>query len=117
MATYELITTGFIRLVSDPETVQVGDSLKVLVRGVYNENRKQKNTQEVIKVPHFFDFEAWDTAAEYIVDNYSKGDVMWVKAKPRNETWETADGQKRRKDTYRLLEFEKVERKSNQSHE
>lgn len=98
-----LVGTG--RFVKAPELVTVGNTVKAVFTLVYNEVYNNKTTGERIAQPHYFDFEAWDSAAKFLSENCQQGDKMAFQAIPRQEKWEK-DGQKRQRTIFRVTKFE-----------
>jgi single-strand DNA-binding protein len=96
---------GMGRFAQDPELVSVGNTKKASFSLAMDEFRKVNGERK--KVTNFFDFEAWDTAAELICQYKVKGDLLLFKATPRKDTWEK-DGQKKSKVYFRIDEFEFV---------
>jgi single-stranded DNA-binding protein len=76
---------GFCRVANDPRLVDVGNTVKVTFSGVIEEKRTIKSTNETVKTPHFFEFECWDSGARFIFENVERGDLLYVKASPREE--------------------------------
>lgn len=92
----ELELSGFCRVANDPKKFNVGNTTKVIFSGVIEEKRVVKQTDELIKTPHFFDFECWDSAAEFIFNNVFRGDLIYIKASPREELIDYENYTKRR---------------------
>lgn len=59
---------------------------------IYNPETKEKE-------PHFFDCEVWEKTAEYIGENYKKGDRIAVECVHKHETYEK-DGQTKEKEVF-----------------
>jgi single-stranded DNA-binding protein len=81
----DLELSGFCKVANDPRLVDVGNTVKVTFSGVIEEKRVIKSTGEQTKTPHFFEFECWDSAARFIFENINRGDLLYVKASPREE--------------------------------
>lgn len=97
-------TYGSGTFVKDPILQEVGGTVKTSFTLVYNEKFTKANGERV-SVPHYLDFEAWDSAARHIVENCRKGDKIWVEAHPKQERWEK-DGQKRQRIVFRIDRFD-----------
>lgn len=54
---------------------------------------------------HFFELEAWSTAALHIAERFRKSDRFFCQAKARSRVITDADGGKRNLTTFRILEF------------
>lgn len=92
------------RLVADPVSKDVGETVVVSFTLAFNEYRKVNG--QTVKEPHFFDFKAWDTGGKTIAERCQKGDRLVVEATPRQEKWDDkATGQKRSKVVFRVNEF------------
>ena len=76
----------------------------------YNEFRKKDD--ENIKQSHYFDFEIWDSAARYLASKASRGDMIAFEAIPRQNRWENADGEKKEKTVFRVLQFQILTKKN-----
>lgn len=98
-----MITTGIGRLAQDPRALQVGNTQKVEIVLVTKEKRRDRDGNTV-NDSHFLNFEAWDAAAEFIIDMGRKGDTMYVEASPRQERWEK-DGKKMNRQYFRITNF------------
>lgn len=59
----------------------------------------------VTTVAHFFNFEIWDSAAEYLARNAQKGDrIVIYESTPRQHKW-TKDGIEHSKVVFRINDF------------
>jgi single-stranded DNA-binding protein len=94
---------GIGRFAQDPELIHVGNAKKAVFSLAVDEFRKVNGERK--KVTQFFDFEAWDTAAELICQYKVKGDQLYFQAIARKDTWEK-DGVKKSKVFFRLTEFQ-----------
>lgn len=45
----------------------------------------------------FFDFVAWDSVAEFILEHFSKGEKIAVECNARQDKWKTTEGENRSK--------------------
>jgi len=86
-------TSNFLgRLTADPETKTIGEtSLTTFSLAV---NLPGKGGE---KIAHFFDFEAWRGAGEYISKFAKKGDAVFLDAEIRTDHFEDKNGNKRKK--------------------
>lgn len=80
------------RLTSDPTEKTIGDSSLVTFSLAVNLPGKGGE-----KSAHFFDFEAWRGAGEYIAKFAKKGDSVYLEADLRIDTFEDKDGKPRKK--------------------
>lgn len=96
-------TYGILKFVHDPELIDVGNTVKTNFKLFYN-HKRYDNFNNLIKEPHTFDFECWDSAAEFICNNCRKGDEIYIEAIAKQETW-TKDGQVRSKTVFRIEKF------------
>lgn len=98
------------RLVRDPE-LHTFASGKKKVRFTLAIDRRFKNGQgEWESDPSFLDFEAWDTAADLIMERLKKGSFMLIDdASVKTERWEDKNsGEKRQKLCFRCNHFELI---------
>lgn len=75
------------RLTADPSTKTIGEA--VLVTFSLAVNIPGKGGEKTV---HYFDFEAWRAAGEYIAKFARKGDAVFLEADMRNSTYENKDG-------------------------
>lgn len=106
---------GVCRLVAKPEIKDVGETCVATFRVVTNEFRK--NQQGYTKTPHFFECKAWDTGARRLVEKADKGDLLFIDAQPRQESWQDKDGNNRSKIVFRVSEFQVLPRAQNAGEE
>lgn len=99
--------TGFCRVANDPKLVEVGNTHKVFFTVVTQETRKSKDCGETILTPHFFNVEAWDSAATFIMSTVGRGDELYIEASPREEIREI-DGETKKKVYFRINYFRSV---------
>lgn len=78
------------RLTKDPETKTIGDVKLVTFSLAVNLSGKGKE-----KAAHFFNFEAWRQAGEYIAKFAKKGDAVFLSADMRNDKFEDKNGNER----------------------
>lgn len=98
--------TGYF--LTDPELKDANGTVVCNFRLAVNEYRSM-NGQKV-KTRHYFDFEAWDSAAKTIVDRARKGDKLEYFAIPRQHKWPGPDGHEHSKVVFRVSEFQIVQR-------
>jgi single-stranded DNA-binding protein len=53
----------------------------------------------------FFDIDAWEKAGDFVLNNFKKGDGIYLEAEVSQYAWEDEQGNKRRKEKYRLIPF------------
>ena len=99
-----MLLVGTARFVKDPELTKVGDTVKSSFSLVHNEYYKNSDGEKVNKA-HYFDFEVWDSAAEYICKHCKKGDKIFFEATPKQEKWEK-DGQTKQRVLFRINKFD-----------
>lgn len=107
--------SGVGRLTRDPETKAVGDTCVCEFSLAVNEYRKVGEERK--KFAHFFDFVIWDRAAEVVAKYCKKGDLLEVRATPRQDRWEDGEGNKRSRIVFRVDEFSLMPRSSSSSAE
>lgn len=95
--------SGFVKVISVPETYDVGQTCKIEFLVGYEEKRKSVDG-ELQKDQHIFNAEAWGTAAEFLYKNLNKGDEVYIEYLQRKESWEK-EGVKKFKDILRLTYF------------
>jgi len=94
-------------LVKDPELRETNTGAKVVeFRLAVSSVQKSKSGSKNEEVA-YIECEAWDSAAEYIADNFAKGNGMTVEGRFRTDSWETKDGQKRSRLKLRVRSFTK----------
>lgn len=110
--------TGIGYFVNKPTLQNAGNSKVSKFRLVFDEKRKSKDGS-LVKNSHFFDFEIWDRAAELVVENFDKGDTIYiVQATPREDKWQDKEtGQNRSRVVFRIDEFSFVPRPSKEAEE
>lgn len=100
---------GLGRLVADPELQEIksneGKSTYV-ARFTLASNEYRKVNDEKVTYTSFFDCEVWDTGAKALCDIVQKGDLIAVTGRPRQNKWETQDGEKRSRIIFRVEEFD-----------
>ena len=99
------------RFTADPELKKVStDSNKdtSVVNFTLAINRKfRKNSGESGKHVVFLPFEAWDTGAEVICNNFCKGDPIIIeRSSARNNNFQNSDGIKVSKIVFRVEKFQ-----------
>lgn len=102
---------GLGRLVADPDLQEVksGDERSTYVaRFTLAVNEYRKVNDEKITYTSFFDCEVWDTGAKALSDIAQKGDLIAITGRPRQNKWETQDGDKRSRVIFRVEEFDVV---------
>ncbi len=90
--------TGFGFVATEVKKINLEGTSKVYFKIVWNETRKG------ISTPHFLDFEAWDSGADYLFENLKKGDEIYVEAIPKQENWEK-NGVKKERIYFRINQF------------
>jgi single-strand DNA-binding protein len=93
---------GVVRISSDITVSEVGETkvAKFSACDVETIGRGEEKQEYV----HFFDFELWDSGADFLSKYAVKGDRLFVEALPRQDRWEK-DGVKRSKVYYRITNF------------
>ncbi len=94
------------RLVADPETryTQSGKCVTEITLAVDRGFGEKKKTS-------FIPCQAWEKKAETLGNSVTKGQKLLVDGAWCQQSWETQDGQKRRKDYVLIENFEFLERK------
>ena len=110
-----MTVTGVGRLTRDPETKAVNDTCVCEFSLAVNEYRKVGDERK--KFAHFFDFVIWDKAAEVIATYCKKGDLLEVRATPRQDRWEDGEGNNRSRIIFRVDEFSLLPRGSSNNKE
>ncbi len=95
--------SGVGRFVRDPELKAVGDTHVCEFSLAVNEYRKVGGERK--KFAHFFDCVIWDKAAEVIAEYCSKGELIEIRATPRQDKWKDGDGNNRSRIVFRIDEF------------
>lgn len=95
--------SGVGRFVRDPEIKAVNDTHVCEFSLAVNEFRKVGGERK--KFAHFFDFVIWDKAAEVIAEYCAKGDMIEVRATPRQDKWQDGEGRNRSRVVMRVDEF------------
>jgi len=96
------------RFVKDPVVKEVGNTRVAKFTLAVNEYRKAKEGAvdgDDNKITSFFDFEAWDTAADVIGKLCQKGTRMLVSAKPRQDSWKDKEDKPHSRILFRVEEF------------
>jgi single-strand DNA-binding protein len=85
-------------LTRDPELRFTAGGAAVTDIGVaWNENRRNKETQEWENIPSYFDITCWFDLAENVAATLRKGDRVVVTGNLKWESWQTGDGETRSK--------------------
>jgi single-strand DNA-binding protein len=95
--------SGVGRFVRDPEMKAVNDTHVCEFSLAVNEYRKVGGERK--KFAHFFDFVIWDKAAEVINEYCGKGDLIEIRATPRQDKWQDGEGRNRSRVVFRVDEF------------
>jgi single-strand DNA-binding protein len=103
--------SGVGRFVRDPDMKAVNDTHVCEFSLAVNEFRKVGGERK--KFAHFFDFVIWDKAAEVINEYCNKGDLIEVRATPRQDKWQDKDGNNRSRIVFRVDEFSFLPRSTN----
>ena len=74
-----------------------------------NEKWKDKATGEMREQATFIAVKAWGKTAEFVAEQFRKGSPVLVEGKITQETWQTAEGQKREKTRVRADKVHVVE--------
>lgn len=74
---------GIFKFVHDPILISVGQTVKSVFQLSFT-NKRFDNDNNVIVDKTFLDFECWDSAAEFVVNNCIQGDKIYVEASPKN---------------------------------
>lgn len=101
------------RLGQDPKLIPVGESKKVVFSMAVSRSFKKKDGEwgdEVTWVP----CEAWDSGAERIHQQFSKGDPILIEGSLKEDQWEK-DGEKRSKLFVRIRKFYRLKFDDNKS--
>jgi single-strand DNA-binding protein len=80
----------------DPETKEFDSGHSVTNFGLAV-NERQKQGDDWIEVPHFFDINVWDNYGKLIQSKLKKGDQCFCSGRLAYRTWEEPDGKKREK--------------------
>jgi len=87
-------------LTRDPEIRRTPQGTAVTDFSVAVNGRKKGEVE-------YIDFTAWDKDAEFIVENWAKGDKVGLTGEYKTDQWEDKKtGEKRKKAYFRLLSFE-----------
>ena len=92
---------GIIRIITAPETTQVGDTTVTKLYGGISEG-KDKNGEYINNA---IEVVAWGKTGELIQNSFVKGDSFFANGTIRLESWEGKDG-KRNKHTFKLNRME-----------
>ena len=103
--------SGVGRFVRNPEIKAVNDTHVCEFSLAVNEFRKVGGERK--KFAHFFDFVIWDKAAEVIAEYCGKGDLIEVRATPRQDKWQDSEGRNRSRVVFRVDEFSFLPRSTN----
>jgi len=95
--------SGVGRFVRDPELKPVNDTNVCEFSLAVNEYRKVGGERK--KFAHFFDCVIWDKAAEVIAQYCNKGDMIEIRATPRQDKWQDSEGRNRSRVVFRVDEF------------
>lgn len=96
--------SGVGRFTRDPELKAVGETHVCEFSLAVNEYRKVGGERK--KFAHFFDFVIWDKAAEVVNQYCNKGDMIEVRATPRQDKWvDSQSGGNRSRIVFRVDEF------------
>lgn len=101
------VTVGKGRFTSDPELKEIskdGGSDTCVCNFTLAVDEFRGSGESKVKTTHFFDFEVWDSAARTIATYCKKGDTLFVRAKARQNKWDSPDGP-RSKVVFRVEEF------------
>lgn len=93
-------------LARDPETRVLPSGTTVVNFTVATSRYFKKKDGQRDKETTFIQCEAWDTAAQYIGENFIKGDYISLTGSIKQESWEV-DGQKRSRLKIRAGNFER----------
>jgi single-strand DNA-binding protein len=92
-------------LTRDPEQRHTSSGTAVLNATIaVNDRRKQGD--EWVDAPNFIDLTFWGRSAEVITEYCSKGQLLFVDGKMRQESWTNEDGDKRTKISVTVNEFQ-----------
>lgn len=75
---------GILKFAHDPILNKVGNTVRTEFQ-LYYTNKRLTNDNNVVVDKIFLDFECWDSAAEYIVNNCLTGDSIYVEATPKQD--------------------------------
>jgi len=108
---------GIGRFVAKPELKHTSNKVAVSEFTLaFNERRKVGD--KLLEQAHFFDFVIWDKAAELVCKSFDQGDPIYIASStPRQDKWETTEGQKRSRVVFRVDEFSFVPRQKNRDTE
>lgn len=90
---------GYCTICSDINMFDIGDTCKAEFSVMYEEKKKNGD-----KELNLFYCEAWDSAAEFLFNNASRGTELYIEANVKNERW-LKDGEKKSKVLLRLTHF------------
>ena len=75
---------GIFTFAEDPTIISVGNTVKSELK-LYFTKKRYDNDNNVIIDKVYLNFECWDSAAEFIVNNCVFGDKIYIEASPKNE--------------------------------
>lgn len=97
-----LFTQGIIRVISEPELKEVGQSVVVKFYGGITEG-KDKNGNYINNA---IDCEVWGNQANTVMDYVGKGGSLNASGTIRLQEWEDKEGNKRRKHVFKVQRVE-----------
>lgn len=103
-------------LTRDPEIKYLPSGTPIASFGIaINEKYTDKETGEEKNNVCFVDIEAWDRQAEIVNEYLSKGSPIFIEGTLKFESWETEGGTKRNKLKVRLIRFQFIGDRQNNS--
>lgn len=102
---------GVGRFVKNPELKAVNETYVCEFSLAVNEYRKVNGERK--KFAYFFDFVIWDKAAEVINEYCYKGDMIEIRATPRQDKWTDREGKNKSRVVFRVDEFNFLPRNRN----
>ena len=75
---------GVFTFAHDPLLFNVGNTVRSVFQ-LYFTNKRFDNDNNTIIDKIYLDFECWDSAAEFIVNNCLEGDKIYIEAAPKND--------------------------------
>jgi len=102
------------RFVRDPKLYEItknnndgasGDKTAVVDFTLAISRKFKKGNGEIGKQTNYLDFEAWDSGAQVIANNFKKGDQIVIFASARNNSYEDSNGSKLNRVVFRVEEF------------
>ena len=104
------VAVGLVRLTRDPVLKPVGSTHVCNFGIAVNEHYTDKDGNKK-ELSNFFECELWDKGAEVFAKYMKKGDQVVIQARPRYDSWEDDNGNKRSKVFFRVDSFDFIRAK------